>query len=154
MGSTRPAPQVRFVAAQYERVLGRSVVATEKIGGRDVSRHTVWNTNDAQGAGLHGGRHAGVGIGNRREYLHFERGERLCPAPAVSGKGGGISSSAMGQENGLAGLGGVFLCELRGLERAKQKLFPPQRLYAGFGRRQFQRKPQCGRQRARRSRLG
>src|SRR5262245_31227997 len=154
MGSTRLAPQARFAAAQYERVLGRAVVATEKIGGRDVSRHSLWHTNDAQSAGLHGGGHAGVGVGNRREYLNFERGERLRHAPAARRKAGGISGSVLGQKDWHASLGGIFLCELRGFARAKQKLFQPQRLDGGFGRHQFQRKPQCGRQRARRGDLG
>src|SRR6266545_489455 len=141
MGSARLGRQARFAAAQYERVLGRAVAAAEKIGGRDVSRHSLWRTNDAQSAGLYGGRHAGVGVGNRREYLHFERSERLCPAPAAHRKAGGINGSPLGQKNGHASFWGGLLPELRGFARAKQKLFRALRMVGNIVRNQFRRKP-------------
>src|SRR5262245_10083966 len=53
MGSARLAQQARSAVAQYERVLGRAVVTTEKIGGRNVSRLAIRIANIAEESGLH-----------------------------------------------------------------------------------------------------
>src|SRR5215510_15496580 len=53
MGSAQLARQARSAAAQYERILGRALATTEKIGGRNVSRSAVWFTNVAQKQRLH-----------------------------------------------------------------------------------------------------
>src|SRR4051812_14267802 len=84
---------------------------------------SLWRADISEAPRLHGGRRAGIRVRNRREYRHFECGERLYPAPAARGKAGGISGSVLGQKNGCARLGEFFLSELCRFARAKQKLF-------------------------------
>src|SRR5215471_953910 len=68
MGSARLAQQARFAAPQYERVLGRAVVATKKIGGRNVSRLALWRTDADEESGPDACDHAPVGARHRRQY--------------------------------------------------------------------------------------
>src|SRR5262245_26501982 len=73
MGSAQLARQARSAVAQYERVLGRSVATTEKIGGRNVSRLTFWRADVAQEQRLHRCRSVVACARYRGEYRHFQR---------------------------------------------------------------------------------
>src|SRR5215475_11989855 len=73
MGSARLIAQARSAAAQYERILGRALATTEKIGGRNVSRSADWFTNVAQEQRLHGCRSVIARARHRGEYRHFQR---------------------------------------------------------------------------------
>src|SRR5262245_12877243 len=76
MGSARLANQARSVAAQYERILGRSVATTEKTGGRNVSSLALWRADAGQEQRIHAGRGIFTGAGHRREYGVIQRGGR------------------------------------------------------------------------------
>src|SRR5882724_5833776 len=93
MGAIELADQNEFGATQRRRLLGCAVDANLSLGGRDVARHSLWRTNDAQSAGLYGGCCAGAGFGNRREHGRFECGERHGPAPASRGKPDGVNGA-------------------------------------------------------------
>src|SRR5215510_11047394 len=45
VGASHLANQTRFTAAQPGRVLGCAVVATQTMGGRDVSRFALWSAD-------------------------------------------------------------------------------------------------------------
>src|SRR5437868_3202144 len=107
-----------------------------------MERPALWRANVSETSWLYGGCRAGLSLGNRCEYRHFECGERLCPAPAAHRKADGISRAILGQKNGRASLGEGFLSKLRGFARAKPEPFRPLRVDGDFGRHQFQRKPQ------------
>src|SRR5262245_18512008 len=88
MGSAPLAQQARSAAAQRERILGRALATTKKIGGRDVSRLAIWRTDAAQEQGIHDGRRAFTGAGHRREYGVIQRGG-CCAATDLAGRRAG-----------------------------------------------------------------
>src|SRR5262245_456970 len=90
MGSARLAYQARSVAAQYERVLGRALATTEKIGGRDVSRLALWRADAAQTQRVHDGRRAFTGAGHRRKYGVIQRSGRCAATDFASLRAGAV----------------------------------------------------------------
>src|SRR5215470_3730021 len=91
MGSARLAYQARSVAAQYERILGRAVATTEKIGGRNVSRLALWRADAAQEQGIHDGRRAFTGAWHRRKYGVIQCGGCCAATDFASLRAGAVS---------------------------------------------------------------
>src|SRR5882724_8157230 len=97
VGAIELADQSESGLAQRGRVLGCAVDAKLPLGGRDVSRHSLWHTDDAESAGLYSGCRAGVGVGDRRKHRNLECSEWLYPASAARGKANGITDCVLGQ---------------------------------------------------------
>src|SRR5215475_8781381 len=72
VGSARLAQQARSATAQRERILGRALAATKKIGGRDVSRFALWRANAAQEQRLYCRGDGRPGARHWREYGDFQ----------------------------------------------------------------------------------
>src|SRR5262245_18772101 len=83
MGSPRLAQQARSVSAKYKRVLGCALASTQKIGGRDDSRHTFWNSHAEAITGLHLHSNFDFGARDRREYGDIQPHQRVV-AQAVA----------------------------------------------------------------------
>src|SRR5262245_38927019 len=75
MGQAELAKQTEPALAQHERVLGCDLVATKKIGGRNVSRLALWHSNVAECPWLHVDGHPYAQLRHWREHSDFQRRE-------------------------------------------------------------------------------
>src|SRR6266542_2352154 len=98
MGSPRLARQALSAAAKYERILGRALAATEKIGGRNGSGLAFRRADVAQKARLDTYRDSVPGDGDRRQCIDVLPDERRRAA-ACGGRAGaaGTRSDAASQ---------------------------------------------------------
>src|SRR5262245_1323693 len=83
MGQSQLAQQACFAVAQPRRVRGRVVVATEKNGGRNVSRSALWLADAGQKPRIYFRGRAHVGFRDRGQHRDLQRDRSSDAAPAA-----------------------------------------------------------------------
>src|SRR5262245_50546606 len=104
MGEARSAQQTSSVVAQSGRICRCVVVATETMGGRDVSRFTLWRADVAEKSVFHAGGDTLLSDRDRREHGALQRRQRRPLASvAVSGRGTTGASRRVVRGGGVCG---------------------------------------------------